>query len=87
MGKYEKTYIDTTDSKEYQRAYKLKYRARRRANVRYLCCNVCGGKYTNEHVGSHKKLKKHINALNYLEEHDDFVVPPFAPIDMTIFMW
>lgn len=91
MVKYEKTGIDTgistTDKKEYMKRYKRKYHTRRRANVRYLFCNVCGGKYTSEHVGWHKKMKKHIKAEKYLEENNDFEVPSFEPIDMDEFYW
>jgi hypothetical protein len=91
MVKYEKTGIvtgiTTKDKKEYMKRYKRKYNITRRANVRYLFCNTCGGKYTNEHVGWHKKMKKHIRAEKYLEENDDFQVPTFESINMDEFYW
>lgn len=91
MVKYQKTGIntgiDTTDRKAYMRIYKRKYNKTRRANVRYLFCDTCGGKYTSEHVEWHKKMKKHIKAEKYLQENDDFEVPSFEPIDMDEFYW
>lgn len=87
MVKYQRTGIDTGDKKEYMKIYKRKYRETRRGKVQYLFCNLCGGKYTSEHVTRHMKMKKHIRAVKYLEENDDFEVPSFEPIDMDEFYW
>ena len=87
MGKYERTGIDTGNKKEYMRIYKQKFKQRRRDKVRYLVCDKCDGRFTSEHAIPHKKLKKHLRAIKYLEENDDFEVPSFEPIDMNEFYW
>ena len=82
-----KTGITTKDKKEYQKMYKRRYHRRRRENTRYLKCNICSGKYTNEHVGWHKKGKKHIRMQKYIDENPDFKHPEFIPVPMDIFSW
>ena len=85
MGKLQQTGIPTADKKQYQRIYKRRYYKIRRANLRYLFCNICGGKYTSEHVTTHKNMKKHIRAVKYLEEYADFDVPPFE--NLEVYFW